>query len=51
MRMAANIQASFRQRPGVRVLSIVGATHKARLDRLLALMQGVEIIDAQAVLK
>ncbi len=51
MRMAANIQASFRERPGARVLSIVGATHKAWLDRLLALTQGVEIVDVQAVLK
>lgn len=51
MRMAANIQATFRERPGAHVLSIVGATHKAWLDRLLALSQGVDIVDAQEVLK
>ena len=51
LRMAANIQASFREKPGARVLVIVGATHKPWLERVLALGQGVDIVDAQAVLK
>lgn len=51
LRMAANIQAAFREKPGARVLVIVGATHKPWLERILALGQGVEIVDAQTVLK
>lgn len=50
LRMAANIMASFRERPGARVLVIVGATHKPWLERVLGLSQGVEIADAQEVL-
>ena len=51
LRMVANIRVAFRERPGVRVLSIVGATHKPWFDGLLGQMQGVEIVDAEAVLK
>lgn len=51
LRMAANILASFRERPGARVLVIVGATHKPWLERVLGLTQGTDIVDAQAVLK
>lgn len=51
LRMAANIQASFREKPGAKVLVIVGATHKPWLERVLGMAQGVDIVDAQAVLK
>jgi uncharacterized protein DUF5694 len=51
LRMVANIRAAFRERPGVRVLSIVGASHKPWFDNLLGQMQGVEIVDAEQVLK
>lgn len=51
MRMAANIHATFGATPGLRVLSIVGATHKPWLDGLLGQMQGVEIVDAGQVLR
>jgi hypothetical protein len=51
LRMAANIHAAFRESPGTRVLSIVGSEHKPWLDKLLGQMQGVEIIDAEHVLK
>ncbi|MEG3157095.1 DUF5694 domain-containing protein [Lysobacter zhanggongensis] len=50
LRMVANIRATFITRPGARVLSIVGATHKPWFDSLLGQMQGVEIVDAQDVL-
>ncbi|TYT26430.1 hypothetical protein FZO89_09265 [Luteimonas viscosa] len=50
LRMVANIGATFRERPGVRVLSIVGASHKAWLDRLLSQLQGVEVVDAAEIL-
>lgn len=50
LRMAANIMATFRERPGVRVLVIVGATHKPWLDNFLRQMPDVQIVDAEAVL-
>ena len=51
LRMVANIHQTFRERPGARVLSIVGATHKPWFDHWLGQMQGVEIVDAEQVLK
>jgi len=51
LRMVANIREAFRERPGARVLSIVGRTHKPWFDDLLGQMQGVEIVDAGQVLK
>lgn len=50
LRMVANIRASFRTRPGARVLSIVGASHKPWFDSLLGQMQGVDIVDVEQVL-
>lgn len=50
LRLVANIGSTFRERPGVRVLSIVGASHKAWFDRLLGQLQGVEVVDAEAFL-
>ncbi|MBX9403704.1 hypothetical protein K4L06_20550 [Lysobacter sp. BMK333-48F3] len=51
LRMVGNIRASFRERPGARVLSIVGSQHKPWFDSLLGQMQGVQIVDLQQVLK
>lgn len=51
LRMVANIRATFRERPGARVLSIVGVSHKPWFDSWLGQMQGVEIVDAEQVLK
>lgn len=50
LRMAANIMATFRERPGARVLVIVGATHKPWLDKILGQMPNVKIVDAERVL-
>ncbi|MCD9032188.1 DUF5694 domain-containing protein [Luteimonas sp. Y-2-2-4F] len=50
LRMVANVRAAFRERPGARVLSIVGASHKPWFDDWLGRMQGVEIVDALQVL-
>lgn len=50
LRMAANIRASYRQRPGARVLVVVGATHKPWLDSYLGQMQNTDIVDVQKVL-
>lgn len=51
LRMAANIQASYRSKPGARVLVIVGSSHKAWLERILGMAQGVDIVDVQTILK
>jgi len=50
LRMVANIGTTFRERPGARVLSIVGASHKAWFDRLLGQLQAVAVVDAARVL-
>lgn len=50
LRMVANIRAAFRERPGARVLSVVGSSHKPWFDRLLGQMQGVDVVDAEKVL-
>jgi hypothetical protein len=51
LRMVANIRETFRERPGARVVSIVGASHKPWFDGWLGQLQGVDIVDAAAVLK
>ncbi len=51
LRMVANIRAAFRERPGARVLVIVGASHKPWFDSLLGQMQGVDIVDVETVLR
>ncbi|WP_211232085.1 DUF5694 domain-containing protein [Pseudoduganella violaceinigra] len=51
LRMVANIRETFRERPGARVLTIVGASHKPWFDQWLGQLQGVEIVDAVQVLK
>jgi hypothetical protein len=50
-RADANIRETFRERPGARVLAIVGSTHKPWFDGWLGQLQGVDIVDAQQVLK
>lgn len=51
LRMVANVRAAFRERPGARVLAIVGSTHKPWFDSLLGQMQGVDIVDVEKVLR
>ena len=51
LRMVANIRETFRERPGARVLSIVGASHKPWFDSFLGQLQGVSIVDVASVLK
>lgn len=51
LRMAANVHAAFRDHPGARVLCVVGSSHKPWFDDLLGRMQGVDIVDAEQVLK
>jgi hypothetical protein len=51
LRMVANIRETYRERPGARVLSIVGATHKPWFEGWLGQLQGVDIVDVAKVLK
>ena len=51
LRMVANIRETFREKPGARVLSIVGASHKPWFDNWLGQLQGVDIVDVAAVLE
>jgi hypothetical protein len=51
LRMVANIRETFRERPGARVLVVVGASHKPWFDDWLAQLQGVDIVDVARVLK
>lgn len=51
LRMVANIRETFRERPGARVLSIVGVSHKPWFDAWLGQLQGVDIVDVGKVLK
>ena len=51
LRMVANIRETFRERPGARVLAIVGASHKPSFDSWLGQLQGVDIVDVAGVLK
>lgn len=51
LRMAANVRGSFASRPGVRVLNIVGASHKPWYDALMGMMSDVEVVDASSVLR
>jgi hypothetical protein len=51
LRMVANIRETFRERPGARVLSIVGVSHKPWFDGWLGQLQGVDIVDVAKVLK
>jgi hypothetical protein len=49
--MVSNVRAAFRERPGARVLSIVGSSHKPWFDSLLRQMQGVDVVDAEQALR
>ena len=51
LRMVANIRETFRERPGARVLVIVGASHKPWFDSWLGQLQGVDIVDAEQALR
>jgi len=51
LRMVANVRETFRERPGARVLAIVGSSHKPWFDAWLGQLQGVDIVDVENVLK
>ena len=51
LRMISNVVAVFASHPGMRVLNIVGASHKPYFDAYLNLMHDVKLVDAEDVLK
>jgi hypothetical protein len=51
LRMVANICETFRERPGARVLSLVGVSHKPWFDAWLGRLQGVDIVDVAKLLE
>jgi len=51
LRIVANVIETVRERPGARVLSIIGASHKPWFESWLGQFQGVQMVDVEAVLK
>lgn len=51
LRMVANIAETFREKPGARVLSVVGVSHKPWFDQWLGQLQGVDVVDVATVLE
>lgn len=51
LRMASNIREVLEDRPGIRMLVIVGASHKAYLEAYLHQMHDVRIVDAAPLLR
>lgn len=51
LRMVANIRAAIGNQPGAKVLSIVGASHKAYFDAYLGLMHDIDVMDTVAWLR
>lgn len=51
LRMVANIRASFGNKPGARVLAIVGSSHKPYYDAYLGMMHEVKLVDPLEFIK
>lgn len=51
LRMASNIRAVMQERPGIRVLVVVGASHKGYLEAYLNQMHDVRVVDAAPLLR
>lgn len=51
LRMASNIREVLEDRPGIRMLVIVGASHKAYLEAYLHQMHDVRVVDAAPLLR
>lgn len=51
LRMVANIRAAFGNRPGARVLSIVGTSHKPYYEAYLGMMHEVKLVDPLTFIK
>ncbi|GAA4762947.1 DUF5694 domain-containing protein [Stakelama sediminis] len=51
LQIAANIRSVFSNRPGIRMLVIIGASHKPYLDAYLNEMHDMQIVSAEKVLR
>lgn len=51
LRMVANIREAAGPRPGIRVLAVVGASHKPYYERYLGMLSEIRLADAEAVLR
>lgn len=51
LRMASNIVAAGADQPGSKILSVVGASHKAYFEALLDTMHDIELVDTRTVLQ
>lgn len=51
LRMASNIREVMHERPGIRVLVVVGASHKGYLEAYLNQMHDARIVDAALLLR
>lgn len=51
LRMVANIREAAGPTPGIRVLAVVGASHKPYYERYLGMLSEVRLADATAVLR
>lgn len=51
LRMVSNIRDVLAQKPGTRLLAIVGASHKGYFEAYLNQMHDVRLVDAEAVLR
>jgi pheromone shutdown protein TraB len=49
--MASNIREVMHERPGIRVLVVVGASHKGYLEAYLNQMHDARIVDAALLLR
>jgi len=51
LRMVANIREAAGPHPGIRVLAVVGASHKPYYERYLGMLSEMRVVDAEAVLR
>ncbi len=51
LRMVANIREAAGPTPGIRVLAVVGASHKPYYERYLGMLSEIRLADAEAVLR
>ena len=51
LRMVANIREAAGPTPGIRVLAVVGASHKPYYERYLGMLSEMRVVDAQEVLR
>jgi hypothetical protein len=51
LRMVSNIRQAIGPRPGIRALTIVGASHKPYYERYLSMLSDVKVVSFEALMK